>query len=355
MAILVFSAFYTPWRLKRLGILKTSLKLSFIILILLVGFTASLLSRLYITSFIGGIIYDVLGLFLIFQGYLFILLLVFHLFHRPLSRAIKAKTLGLLAIVIPAALVIWGFINAQSFVVTEQEIEVKGLKSPVTIMHIPDMHLGAQRSSGYLNKVLSAVESASPDIVIYNGDLADSNIALTDEVFSLFEKIKAEQYYTTGNHEYYIDTDRILDLAKKHGLKLLRSEMVLTHGLQLIGLEYMNADRESSDAHRVNDLYMNEILPKILRDPSIPTILAHHSPVGLKYVTREKIEVMLTGHTHAGQLFPGTFMIRLLFPYYKGRYQLDDTTLLVSQGAGTFGPWMRLNTFNEVQLIKLKG
>jgi predicted MPP superfamily phosphohydrolase len=189
--------------------------------------------------------------------------------------------------------------------------------------------------------------------VIYNGDLADSDLALEETIFNVFKKVTAKQYYTTGNHEFYIDTDKVLALAQKAGLQVLRSEMVEFSGLQLIGLEYMNGDRESSNAHRVNDLYLNEELPKIKRDPAKPTVLAHHSPVGVQYVAQEGIDVMLSGHTHGGQIFPGTLLIALRFPYIKGRFLVGPTTLLVSQGAGTFGPLMRLGSFNEIQVVRL--
>jgi predicted MPP superfamily phosphohydrolase len=62
---------------------------------------------------------------------------------------------------------------------------------------------------------------------------------------------------------------------------------------------------------------------------------------------------MLSGHMHGGQVFPGAILIGVRFPMNKGCYQVGDTTLLVSQGAGTFGPWMRLCTFNELQFITL--
>ena len=75
--------------------------------------------------------------------------------------------------------------------------------------------------------------------------------------------------------------------------------------------------------------------------------------MGLKYVSEGKINVMLAGHTHGGQLFPGNILAALRFPMYKGQYQTGGTTLLVSQGAGTFGPWMRLGTFNELQFVTL--
>jgi predicted MPP superfamily phosphohydrolase len=75
--------------------------------------------------------------------------------------------------------------------------------------------------------------------------------------------------------------------------------------------------------------------------------------VGLQYISQGGVDVMFSGHTHGGQLFPGNILTGIRFPMNKGRFQIGDMTLLVSQGAGTFGPWMRLGTFNEIQLVKL--
>ena len=165
--------------------------------------------------------------------------------------------------------------------------------------------------------------------------------------------LSGEAYFTTGNHEYYIDTNRALELIEEAGLKILRNEMVETHGLQLIGLEYMNADRHTYDGHMVNDLTIEEELPKIIRDRHKPALVMNHSPVGLEYVIQGGADIMLSGHTHGGQLFPGTLLAWLRFPLLKGLYEIDGTRFLVSQGAGTFGPWMRAGTFNEIQFIRL--
>ncbi|MDR1872582.1 MAG: metallophosphoesterase [Deltaproteobacteria bacterium] len=353
LAILLFSTWYTPWRLKTALGQKSQILASVTQFMILAGYIAVIMTKYYITSPLGGVIYNVLGLLFIFQVYLTISVFILHLFSRPLARFNKLKLLTQLAIMVSLSLVIIGCAMAQLFTVTETVIQVKGLEKPVTIAHIPDLHLGSHRTRRYLDKVIKTIQDLKPDIVIYNGDLVDSDLALSERVFTKFKQIKAEQYYTTGNHEFYVNTDKALALAQKAGLKVLRSRMVETHGLQLIGLEYMNGDRDSSDAHRVNDLFLNEELPKIKRDPSKPTVLAHHSPVGVQYVAKEGIEVMLAGHTHGGQVFPGTVLIGLRFPYFKGRFLVDKTTLLVSQGAGTFGPILRLGSFNEIQLVKL--
>ncbi|MDR1395789.1 MAG: hypothetical protein LBK52_06450, partial [Deltaproteobacteria bacterium] len=178
------------------------------------------------------------------------------------------------------------------------------------------------------------------------------NLALRKELFDIFREIKARQYFTTGNHEFYIDTRKALDLFSQSGLRILRSEAVQEMGLEIIGLEYMNGDRQSTDMHRVNDLYLDEELPKIPRSGA-PAVLLHHSPVGVRYAAQNGIALMLSGHTHGGQVYPGNWLIKSRFPFIKGRYQEGPLTLIVSHGLGTFGQWMRLGTFNELQHIRL--
>jgi predicted MPP superfamily phosphohydrolase len=323
------------------------------IFFLLAGFLVMLVKSLSTsTSPALAVAYNALGLFLIFQIFLFAYLLAAHVLS-PFLKKFPGKRIAAAGLLVCLGLVGFGFIQAQSFTVTRHEIKVRGLARPVNIMHIPDLHLGAQRREGWVKKLIETVERYQPDMVLYNGDMVDSNIALTPELFSLFGSVTAEQYFTTGNHEFHIDTGKAIELIAGAGIRVLRNEMAETHGLQLIGLEYMNADRATYDSHKVNDLSLEEELPKIPRDESKPSVLVHHSPVGLKYVADGNIDVMLSGHTHGGQVFPGTILIDFRFPMNKGRYQIAGTTLLVSQGAGTFGPWMRLGTFNEIQLVKL--
>jgi len=81
----------------------------------------------------------------------------------------------------------------------------------------------------------------------------------------------------------------------------------------------------------------------------------HHSPVGLDYVKEMGIDLMLAGHTHAGQMFPATVIAPLLFPLNKGLRTEGDTHYFVSQGAGTFGPRLRLGSESEINLITLVG
>ncbi|MDR1608511.1 MAG: metallophosphoesterase [Deltaproteobacteria bacterium] len=353
LIVVALAIWYLPYRAKTVFKLKKAWPGSVLLFLLLTGYLATIMSGFYLEpNVVAQWAYNILGLAFMVIIYLLALVLGGHLLakiFKPLNSQLAMRAEFLLAL----GLILYGWANVQTFTVTRHEIPLPGLAQPVTVAHIPDLHLGAQRQEKYLNKVIKAINELKPDIVIYNGDLIDSNIALRPELFRLFKKVKSEQYFTTGNHEYYINTNKALELIAGAGIIILKSQSAQTHGLELIGLDYMNGDRGSTDAHRVNDLYMDEELPKIPRGQG-PAILIHHSPVGLKEPLKNGIKVMLSGHTHGGQIFPFTALISRYFPYFKGRYELNGLTLLVSQGAGTFGPWMRLGTFNEIQLITFR-
>ena len=284
------------------------------VFLMLAGYYGILVTGAYTAaSPMAAIAYNGLGLFFIFQIHLFFYLVATQVLH-PLTKRLPGKGVAATGVLLCLGLVGFGFVQAQSFRVTNHAAAVRGLARPVSIMHIPDLHLGAQRGESYLKKVVDAIGRHNPDLILYNGDLVDSNIALRPELFALFRTVKGEQYFTTGNHEFYLNTARALELTESAGIRILRSELVETHGLQLIGMEYMNADRATCDAHMVNNLTLEEELPNIQRSADRPAVLAHHSPVGLQYVSQGKIDVMLAGHTHGGQVLPGTLLIGMRFP-----------------------------------------
>ncbi|MBJ9974158.1 metallophosphoesterase [Pseudomonas sp. S75] len=252
-AAMAFSIWYIPARLKHLLDLRRAWLYALLTAVVL-GYMALLYSGIYVLDNITiAWIYNVLGLLFMFVFYL-LFLLVLTLPLTALTRRSPAQLVGIGSLAVSAFFIAWGFINAQSFTVTRQDVAVAGLTQPVKIAHVPDIHLGAQRGKAWLGKVLAAVQAEKPDLVLYNGDLVDSNIALDPDLFALFKTVDAEQYFTTDNHEYYMDTDNALHLIADAGIHIVRSEMVETHGIQLIGMEYMNADRETWDAHVVNPL-----------------------------------------------------------------------------------------------------
>lgn len=247
-----------------------------------------------------------------------------------------------------------GLLAARGFGITETEIGLNQLKAPVTVMHISDVHLGHHRGRDYLQKIVQATNARHPDFVIINGDLLDAKIALNEKVLKPLTGFNAPVYFTGGNHEKYVDQNRSEVLLSEMGVNVLRNEIVNTHGIELVGLRYMSADDKTIDLHPSDDNEtIKSVLDEMTLDPTLASVFVHHSPVGINYMSKKGAGLVLSGHTHAGQVFPGTILSRLLFDFSRGLKKFDDTQVLVSQGAGTYLAPMRSGSRNEINLLRL--
>jgi hypothetical protein len=294
----------------------------------------------------------VVGVFNVLGGYVF----TFHLFALLSLLCLHAVQLKwtphmawsgtavlILAVVVTAAGALW----AGTFSVNETQIRLPGLERGVTVMQISDVHLGHHRGRGYLAKIVEETNRRKPDLV-------DSNAALEPGVLDPLSELRAPAFFVGGNHEKYVDTARALELIAQHGVRVLHNEVVETHGLQLVGLDYMNADEDAFDMHPSDDTRtIKSVLPGLPLKRDLPSVLMHHSPVGATYVSAAGVGLMVSGHTHAGQLFPASLFAALFIPFDRGLHQQGGTKVFVSQGAGTFLTRVRLGTSNEINLLRL--
>jgi len=99
---------------------------------------------------------------------------------------------------------------------------------------------------------------------------------------------------------------------------------------------------------------MENVLSSLKIDMEKPSIMLYHLPREIKTVAKAGIGLQLSGHTHAGQMFPFNYLVRLMFKYMHGIYKYDGTYLHVSSGTGTWGPPMRLGSRCEITVIILK-
>lgn len=252
------------------------------------------------------------------------------------------------------ALTCWGIYSARDFVVTTTEIALPRISTPLTIMHISDVHLGYHRGRDYLQKIVEETNRSQPDVVIINGDLLDSKVALDPAVLEPLKNFTAPVYFTGGNHEKYVDQVRAEELVTVTGVHILRNDIVMVKGTQLVGLRYMKADDNTLDLHPSDDKETIKSTLQLMNiDHDRTAVFVHHSPVGVEYMLEKGADLILAGHTHAGQVFPGTLLSPLFFVFNRGLSQVEKTKVLVSEGAGTYLTPMRSGSRNEINLIKL--
>ena len=273
--------------------------------------------------------------------YLFLLLLIYQILDIFLIIPKTQAEITILSFAL--VLTVYCLINGSLIRIREIEIPMEKLKKEIKLVQLSDVHIGSVRGSNFLKEIVEKTNQLSPDIVIITGDLVDGTAPLTHEIINPINKLKAPALFVTGNHEFYEGFDNIFKLLKKTKLKLLRNSETNFQGVQFLGVNYSEEKN-----------YLDNALKGIkIKQPSV---LLYHLPTNPEYLSTKKINLQLAGHTHNGQIFPFNIFAKLAYPNVSGFYTSKNkkSSIYVSQGTGTWGPPMRLSSFNEITLIRLK-
>lgn len=303
-------------------------------------------------SSIGRIVYLLASISMGFTLYLIMSVLLVDLVHF----LVKAKPViyGMTAILIASVVTVFGIWHSYNLKTTFVEIPIKGITNEIRAAHISDLHIGHFRGKNFIQKIVDSTKKLDIDVVFLTGDLFDGKIKLNREVISPFEQLEVPIYFVEGNHDDYSDPERIKQELRETGIIVLENEVVTWGEFQIIGLDHMPADSHAVDMHAtLEHATIKDILPTLDFDREKPSILLHHSPVGIKYASEHGIDLYLAGHTHGGQLFPVNYIAKLMFPYNRGLYEYNGTKIYVSQGTGTFGPPLRVGTRSEIAIVNL--
>src|SRR5688572_8320061 len=347
------SAWYIAFRLRTTLGLQRRWLLRVLVIAALVGSFMLMVSATKSADVVAGLSYSFGGY--LFAGYVF-LTLAFVLLH-VIERAwrIPKARVGAAALLLAAGATLVGGMRANKLSVVETEIALPGLDRDVVAMQLSDIHVGHHRGRKYLEQIVEETNQRTPDIVLITGDLIDSEAAFSPGELEPLARFSAPVYYVGGNHEKYVDAERTFALVKKYGVNVLRSQVVETHGLRLVGLDYMNPDEDTFDLHPSDDSRtIKSVLASLHLKDGMPSVLLHHSPAGAQYAAANGIDLMIAGHTHGGQFFPGTLVAAAVFPFTHGLYHRGPLQVFVSQGAGTFMSRVRLGTSNELNILRLR-
>ncbi|MBX4212510.1 metallophosphoesterase, partial [Candidatus Pacearchaeota archaeon] len=180
----------------------------------------------------------------------------------------KLYVIGLISVVS-----LYALYNASMTRVKRISIHLKKLKRPVRLVQLTDLHIGTIRSSKFLARIVSKVNSLKPDLVVITGDLFDGSAPLTKEIIAPINSLEAPAYFTIGNHEIYDGIGEVSKILKSTKLKVLRNDKSSFKDIQIVGVDYSDSKG-----------YLGEILPKISIDKNKPSILLYHPPASLDYI-----------------------------------------------------------------------
>ncbi len=290
-------------------------------------------------------------------GFLFCLLVaclsvdIIHLFVHLSSR-----TWGISAFSVALILAIWGMGFSMQPKIKHITLPIANSTQPTTIVHLTDIHLGQMRGKRNLQTIVDKTNAQTPDIVVITGDLYDASYNLNSETLAPLRELKAPVYFVEGNHDIYVDSPRIKQLLREVGVRVLENEVVIEHGIQLIGLDYLRADEHTPDKMHVptKPETIQSVLNRLPIDTALPTVALHHNPIGAEYFAQHGVDLYLAGHTHGGQFYPLIWINDIGFQYNRGLYKHDDMYVYVSPGTGATAMPLRLGEPAEITVITLE-
>jgi uncharacterized protein len=232
-------------------------------------------------------------------------------------------------------------------VVRDLRPELDGLR----VVQLSDVHLGPFLRSRWLEGRLAQVEALRPDLIVVTGDLLDQDAALSESLVPSLRRLRARYgvWGVTGNHEFYAGLEQSLAVFRAANIEVLRDRAVeAAPGLVLAGVDDLTARRQFGLSDHPVDRTLST-------RPAGVTIFLCHSPWQVERAAELGADLMLSGHTHDGQIWPFTYLVRLMYPFVAGRYAVNGMTLIVSRGTGFWGPPMRLFKRAEITLVTLVG
>ncbi len=267
---------------------------------------------------------------------------------RMLGQPLPPRLAGWLSVGLTLAGGLHGILNAALVRTTHVTVNLPGLGSPVRIVQLSDVHLGAVYSPGFLGRLVERTNTLKPDLVAITGDLFDGSERLDYEKVRPLERLAAPAFFVTGNHENYEGADQCCDLVARSGVRVLRNETAECCGLQVIGMD--TPHRKRGQGQESHSRHLGGMPPV---DPFRPAILLYHIPLGLEQAAAQGVDLLLCGHTHNGQLFPFNLFMPLAYRHYSGLARIEGLAVMVSQGAGTWGPPMRIGSKSEIVVVDL--
>ncbi len=263
--------------------------------------------------------------------------------------------LGVIAVALPA--LIYGFWVARRPEIKRITIGIPGLGQALDgtrIVQISDVHIGETLGKGFAQRVADTVNSLKPDIVAVTGDMIDGTVARLKDQVAPLGTMRATHgvFYVTGNHEYYSGGAAWEAEARHLGFNVLHNEhkVIERNGAQLIigGVTDVEGARFSpAHAPRVDLAFAGA-------PASAPRILLAHQPRFAKSAGGENVALMLSGHTHGGQMFPFMFLVKLQQPVIGGFATIAGVPTYTSKGTGYWGPPFRVGPRGEITEITLR-
>jgi predicted MPP superfamily phosphohydrolase len=247
------------------------------------------------------------------------------------------------------AVVVAGVINFNTIRTSEYKIEIPEKSSKISHLKIAftaDFHLREGSNIHFVERFVKRIETIQPDLLLFGGDIVEGdreaeNMTRFEKLFSQI-KPKYDVFTVLGNHEFYAGQDKG-SFFDKAGMKVLCDSFVVIDNSFNLGGRY--------DSHFRKRKTINELM-KSATD-TLPVILIDHRPTEIDQVSRTRVDVQLSGHTHNGQLFPINLITRSIYQLSWGYMKRGNTHFFVTSGIQLWGPPVRTAGKAEIMVIDI--
>ncbi|HIR28346.1 MAG TPA: metallophosphoesterase [Candidatus Choladousia intestinigallinarum] len=233
-----------------------------------------------------------------------------------------------------------------------------------------DFHLGYNTGKYQIQRIVRRINRMHPDLILFAGDIFDNDfdaIQNPEGLIHAFRELKSTYgaYACWGNHDIsevilagftfsrkdspHTSDPRMDAFLKSSGIRLLEDETLLVdNAFYLIG----RLDASCQEKSGITRLAPSKLLASLQKEK--PVIVLDHQPSQLNELSEAGADLVLSGHTHDGQLFPGNLTTRLGWENSRGLLAKGKMISIVTSGAGVWGPAMRVGTCSEVAEITVK-
>ena len=270
------------------------------------------------------------------------------------ANVLELRSLAVLTLLVPA--LIWGFVSARAPAVRRVSVDIPGLHADLDgfkLVQLSDVHIGETLDRRFSEFLVKTVNGLGADAVVITGDMVDGSVErLRDEVAPL-AKLESRQgtFWVTGNHEYYSGAEQWMSEVERMGMTVLHNaHRVLTRGageLVLGGVPDVQGS-SFSPSHRP------DVQQAFRGAPVAPRVLLAHQPRFARSASGAGVSLMLSGHTHGGQIFPFNFFVKLQQPVVSGFHVIEGVPTYTSAGTGYWGPPFRIGARGEVTELTLR-
>ena len=271
----------------------------------------------------------------------------------------KVYRSGLVPVLAVCLLLGFGYWKMEQIYATEYTVISDKLDSGYDVVFLSDIHYGTIQNPGALQRAVERINALQPDLIILGGDIVEEGTSKEsmEEAFRVLGNLKSiyGTYYIYGNHDrqsYLAPPSRAytaeeLERAiRSNGIEILCDRWIS------VGEDLVLAGREDAGA-AYERLPAGEILWGADRDKFL--LVADHQPVGLEENASQGVDLQLSGHTHAGQVFPAGYLIELYGGLNYGLYREGDCQIIVSSGAAGWGFPVRTQGRCEYVVLHLRG